>query len=140
MAIHHVAAWLHARRVPLLPRLLDVLIFLLFNSVISRRTSIGTGTRCVYRGMSVLVHERATIGRNVILGAHVVIGGRGGQGVPVVEDDVLIGANACILGAVTIGRGAVIGAGSVVLHDVAPGATVAGNPARAISPSARGVS
>lgn len=47
-------------------------------------------------------------------------------------DDVWIGANACVLRGVTIGEGAVIGAGTVVTHDVAPYTIVAGNPARVI--------
>ncbi|WP_130470560.1 DapH/DapD/GlmU-related protein [Candidatus Magnetaquicoccus inordinatus] len=47
-----------------------------------------------------------------------------------IEDEVSIGSNATILCGVRIGRGALIGAGAVVTHDVAPGAVVMGNPAR----------
>jgi acetyltransferase-like isoleucine patch superfamily enzyme len=50
----------------------------------------------------------------------------------VIEDDALIGANAIILKGVRIGRGAVIGAGSVVIRDVAPFTVVAGNPAEVV--------
>ena len=50
----------------------------------------------------------------------------------IIEDDVWIGANAIILGGVTIKKGAVIGAGSVVLKDVEERTLVAGNPARFI--------
>ncbi len=49
-----------------------------------------------------------------------------------VEDGVAIGANATILCGLRIGRGALVGAGSVVTKDVAPGAVVAGNPARLV--------
>lgn len=49
-----------------------------------------------------------------------------------IEDDVWIGCNAVILKGVTIGRGAVIGAGSIVTHDVPPYAVAAGNPARVV--------
>jgi acetyltransferase-like isoleucine patch superfamily enzyme len=50
----------------------------------------------------------------------------------VIEDDVWIGYNATILKGVRIGKGAIIAPGAVVTHDVMPGATVAGNPARLI--------
>ena len=50
----------------------------------------------------------------------------------IIGDDVWIGANAVVLGGVTIEKGAVIGAGSVVTRDVAANAIVAGNPARFI--------
>jgi serine O-acetyltransferase len=132
IALHHLAHNLHTRRVPVLPRLIDYLIFLLFNSVIHHSTSIGRGTRCAYRGMSVLIHKDAVIGHDVMLGAHVVVGGRSGQPAPTIEDGAYIGANACVIGGVCIGRNAVVGAGAVVLSDVAPGARVVGNPARVL--------
>lgn len=50
----------------------------------------------------------------------------------VVGNDVWIGANACVLRGVTIGEGAIVGAGSVVTHDIPPFTLVAGNPARVI--------
>jgi len=49
--------------------------------------------------------------------------------VPVIEDDVEIGAGACVLGPIRIGRGARIGANAVVLSDVPPGAIAVGVPA-----------
>ena len=49
-----------------------------------------------------------------------------------VGNDVWIGANACVLRGVTIGEGAIVGAGAVVTHDVPPFTLVAGNPARVI--------
>ena len=54
----------------------------------------------------------------------------------VVERGAAIGSGAVILAGVRIGAGALVGAGAVVTHDVAPGETVAGNPARALAPRA----
>jgi serine O-acetyltransferase len=118
--------------VPVLPQALDAIIFLLFNCVIRHDTKIGRGTYCAYRGMSVLIHRDTWIGSDVVIGPHVVIGGRSGQHPPQIHDGVYLGANACVLGSVCIGEGATIGAGAVVLEDVPAGARVAGNPARCI--------
>jgi serine O-acetyltransferase len=136
ITLHHLAHRLHTSGIPILPRLIDYLIFLLFNSVIPHTACIGEGTRCGYRGMSVLIHRDAVIGRDVMLGAHVVIGGRSGQPPPVLEDGVYIGANACLLGAIRVGQDAIIGAGAVVISDVPPGARAVGNPARIVDSEA----
>jgi serine O-acetyltransferase len=91
---------------------------------------IGPGLR-IYHFGNIFIHERAVIGRNCTLRQGVTIGNIGLEGpVPIIEDDVELGAYAQVYGAVRIGRGAKIGAMSVVLCDVPAGATVFGNPAR----------
>ncbi len=68
-----------------------------------------------------------------MIGPGVVIGGRSEiYEVPVIEDDVQIGVGAKVLGPIRVGRGAVVGANAVVLHDVPPGAVVVGIPARVL--------
>jgi serine O-acetyltransferase len=94
---------------------------------------IGAGTELGYGGLGVVLHAEARIGRDVLISPGVVIGGRSQlAGAPVIGDRVKIGAGAKILGPVKIGDGAHVGANAVVLHDVAPGAVVAGVPARPI--------
>lgn len=85
-----------------------------------------------YQGLGIVVHEHAVLGNDIIISPNVVIGGRGRPGAPVIEDNVLIGAGACILGPVTVGRNAKVGANAVVMSDVPPGATVVGAPARVV--------
>lgn len=87
-------------------------------------------------GMGVVIGETAIVGDRVTIYHGVTLGGTGKEkGVkrhPTVEDDVIIGARATILGDITIGKGARIGAGALVLTDVPPYATAVGVPARII--------
>lgn len=94
------------------------------------KARVGAGLR-LYHGIGLVVHEGAVIGKNCVLRHGTTIGSRvGTDDVPVIGDGVDVGCQTVILGAIRIGEGARIGAGSVVVHDVAPGDSVAGNPAR----------
>lgn len=84
------------------------------------------------------IPDGVTIGNRVFIGPHVCFTndkhphatGEWKQLQTVVEDEASIGAGAVILPGIRIGKGATVGAGSVVTKDVPPGATVKGNPAR----------
>src|SRR5271163_594486 len=89
-------------------------------------------------GIGLVVGETAVIGDDVSILHEVTLGGTGkerGDRHPKVRDGVLLCAGAKVLGNVEIGRDAKVGAGSVVLQDVPPGATVAGVPARVVARS-----
>lgn len=93
---------------------------------------IGEGTKLAHNGLGVVIHEKSSIGNNTIIQANVILGGKNGQIGPKIGNYCYIGAGACILGNITIGDDAEIGANAVVLHDVAPGTVVAGVPAHYI--------
>jgi serine O-acetyltransferase len=95
---------------------------------------IGSGV-LIDHGTSVVIGETAVVEDYVSLLHEVTLGGTGketGDRHPKVRRGVLIGAGAKILGNIEIGRGAKVGAGSVVLRDVPPHTTVAGVPARVV--------
>lgn len=139
MRIYRLARWLHLRRVPLLPWLLRALNRIVFGVVLPPSAQIGKDVLLSYQGLGIVIHRRAVIGDRVVVGTGVTIGGRSGHAqVPVIEDDVLIGTGAKVLGPVRIGRGASIGANAVVLDDVPPHGIAVGIPARVVRVGAAG--
>ena len=91
---------------------------------------IGRGV-FIDHGMGVVIGETAEVGENVTIYQGVTLGGTGfatGKRHPTVERNVTIGSGAKLLGPITIGHGAKIGANAVVIHDVPPNSTVVGNP------------
>ena len=86
-------------------------------------------------GIGVVIGETSIIGNNVTIYQGVTLGGvslNPGKRHPTIEDDVIIGAGAKILGNITIGKGSKIGANSVVVKDVPPYSTVVGIPGKII--------
>ncbi|WP_347860720.1 2,3,4,5-tetrahydropyridine-2,6-dicarboxylate N-acetyltransferase [Salimicrobium sp. PL1-032A] len=105
---------------------------IMYGSSINIGSVVGEGTMI---DMNVVLGGRATVGKNCHIGAGAVLAGviepPSAQPV-VVEDGVVVGANAVVLEGVTVGEGAVVAAGAIVTEDVAPNTLVAGSPARKI--------
>jgi len=86
-------------------------------------------------GLGVVIGETAIVGDDVTLYQGVTLGGTGkehGKRHPTIEDDVVIGGGAKVLGNITVGRNCRIGAGSVVLRNVPENSTVVGVPGHII--------
>lgn len=107
-------------------------VIVMMGAVVNIGASIGDGTML---DMNVVVGGRVKVGNMCHIGAGSVLAGviepPSAQPV-VIEDDVLIGANAVVLEGVRIGRGAVVAAGAVVTQDVEEYTVVAGTPARVL--------
>src|SRR5215471_21812415 len=132
-ALYKCGHTLHCWNVPVVPKLIYYFLRFFFTASVPYTATIGRNTSFNNYGMGVVIHRRSVIGENCEISHHVTIGGRGGfYEVPVIGNDVFIGAGATVLGPVGIGDGAIIGANAVVLRDVPPHAVVAGNPARVI--------
>lgn len=105
---------------------------IMMGAIINIGAVIGKGTMI---DMGAVLGGRATVGANCHVGAGAVLAGviEPASATPViVEDGVLIGANAVVIEGVHVGKDAVVAAGSVVIEDVPAGAVVAGVPARVI--------
>jgi serine O-acetyltransferase len=127
---HRVAHGLDGVGVPMVPRALAHVARIATGIEIHPAAQIGDGL-FVDHGSGVVIGETAEIGENVTIYQGVTLGGTGfstGKRHPTVEDNVTIGAGAHLLGPITVGHGAKVGAGAVVIHDVPPHSTVVGNP------------
>jgi serine O-acetyltransferase len=127
---HRVSHAMHHAGVPLVPRLLATATRAITNIEIHPAAKIGDAL-FIDHGTGVVVGETAEIGDNVTLYQGVTLGGTGfarGKRHPTVEDNVVVGSGAKLLGPITVGHGSKIGANSVVIHDVPPRSTVVGNP------------
>jgi serine O-acetyltransferase len=127
---HRVAHALYRARVPLVPRLIATAARAVTGIEIHPAAQIGERF-FIDHGMGVVIGETAQIGDDVTLYQGVTLGGTGfatGKRHPTVQDNVTIGSGAKLLGPITIGHGAKIGANTVVIHDVPPNSTVVGNP------------
>lgn len=137
LKIFRIANWLYCHQVPFVPRLLYAVNRVIFSIALPPSVQVGSGVLFGYSGLGIVVHARTKIGNRVKVSQNVTLGGRSGHlDVPVIEDDVEIGAGACVLGPIRVGAGAKIGANAVVLRDVPAGAIVVGIPAREIGASA----
>ena len=132
-SFHHLAHMLHKKNIPILPAVIYYIQFFLFNSSVPYKCKIGHASKFAYGGIGVVIHERASIGKNCIIGQGITIGGKSKiYDVPKIGDNVYIGAGARILGNVQIGNNVAIGANAVVVDDVPSGCVVAGIPAKII--------
>jgi serine O-acetyltransferase len=138
---HRVAHALHEAGVPLLPRAIALFTRMTTGIEIHPAAQIGAGL-FIDHGAGVVIGETAVIGNDVTLYQGVTLGGTGfatGKRHPSVEDNVTIGSGAKLLGPITIGHGAKIGANSVVITDVPPNSTVVGNPGHPVRVEGRRV-
>ena len=129
---YRVSRWCYLHHIPFIPKLITLLIFLIYNTKIPYQASIGKGTRFGYGGVGVIIHSDATIGMNCSIGQQVTIGGGNSKypGVPVISDNVRIHKGAIVFGGITIGNNVEIGANAVVNKPVPDNAVVAGVPAK----------
>jgi serine O-acetyltransferase len=135
LLFHRFSHWLYNKSLRTIPRLISQLARFLTGIEIHPGAEIGCGF-FIDHGMGVVIGETTEIGENVTLYQGVTLGGTGkerGKRHPTIGNNVVVGAGAKVLGSIKIGDDAKIGAGSVVLIDVAENSTVVGIPGRVVS-------
>ena len=134
ITMHRLTHRLWQAGIPFVPRLLSQLTRFFTGIEIHPGAQIGSAF-FIDHGMGVVIGETTVIGDRVVLYQDVTLGGTGKQGGkrhPTLGNDIVVGVGAKVLGAITIGDGARIGGGAVVVKDVPPHSTAIGVPARIV--------
>jgi serine O-acetyltransferase len=138
---HRVAHALWEAEVPLAPRTIAYASRAITGVEIHPAAKVGSDF-FIDHGSGVVIGETAQIGERVTLYQGVTLGGTGfarGKRHPTLEDDVTVGSGAKLLGPVTVGRNAKVGANTVVIEDVPDHTTVVGNPGHPVRVEGRRV-
>lgn len=130
MKIYRMGNFCYRKRIPILPGFFTRLNRVLLSCEIPSETTIGKGTSFVHNGLGCVINPDSIIGNNCHIYQNVSIAGRHERGCPIIEDNVFIGAGACILGGIRIGKGSSIGANAVVITDVPADSIAVGVPAK----------
>ncbi len=141
LVVYRFGRWVRTVRIPILSLLLKILAFVFLKFIeittgisIPASAQIGKGFYIGHFG-AIILHSDVRMGENCSIGPGVLIGtkGLGKAGVPVIGNNVYIGAGAKVLGGIKIGDNVRIGANAVVLNDCPDGVTVVGIPARSVN-------
>jgi len=127
---YRITHYLWKKRIPFLPRAISQLAKFLTGVEIHPGATIGKGF-FIDHGMGVVIGETAIIGNDATLFQGVTLGGTGketGKRHPTLEDNVVVGAGAKVLGDIVIGKNSYIGANAVIIRNVPANATVVGVP------------
>lgn len=129
--LHRWPRWIRWAGMPYLA-VYQLLMYWELGIELNYKAEIGPRLR-LYHGYALVIHDNAVIGADCTLRHATTIGMRkAADDCPVIGDRVDIGSNSVVIGAINVADDATIGAGSVVVHDVSAGSTVAGNPARPV--------
>jgi len=132
LVFHRIAHSLYQKGFKSIARFISAIN--LFMTMIDIHPAATIGRRVfIDHGTGVVIGETAIIGDDVLIYQQVTLGGvstNKGKRHPTIEDGVVIGAGAKVLGAITIGANSKVGANSVVIKDVPPNSTAVGIPAR----------
>jgi serine O-acetyltransferase len=133
VTLYRVGNWFYRNNQKRIGFAISWLNRLLFAAWIPSSATIGKRFVCGYWGLGVVIHKNAIIGNDCTISQNVTIGrSPTNDGVPTIGSGVYIAPGSVISGAIKVGDYSVIGANSVVIHDVPEGVLVVGAPARIV--------
>lgn len=133
ISFYRVQRWLYVHKIPVLPKLIQFLIFLFFNSKVTPDSVIGKRTYCVCRGIATVLIPGTKIGDDCVLGLRFsTVRKFPYKEVPKIGNNVWFGPNVIVAGPVVIEDNVIVAGNSFVDKSVPSGAIVAGTPARII--------
>jgi|SRR5690606_7138186 len=132
--IYRVGNFFHRKKMKIIGKLLSGVNRVLFSTWIPSSADIGKNFTVGYWGLGVVIHSNSKIGDNCLVSQNVTIGRNfGDTKVPVIGNDVYIGAGSVVFGEIIIGDNVIIGSNSLINKSVPDNCTVVGNPMRIIS-------
>ncbi len=131
--IQKAAHWLYLHHIPLLPQLLQLVIFICYSSSISYKTHIGKATFFNHAGFGILINAKVEIGDGCKIGNNVsIIGQSPYKKPPVLKNHIFVGPGAIIQGPVIVEDNVIVAPNAVVTKSVPQNAIVAGIPAKIV--------
>ncbi|WP_353150631.1 serine acetyltransferase [Flavobacterium sp.] len=120
-------------KMPLIGKIVSYINRLFFSIWLPSSANIGKNFTVGYWGLGIVIHSDTIIGNNCQINQNVTVGRNfGDKKVPVIGDDVYIGAGSVVFGEINIGNNVIIGSNSLVNKDIPNNSTVVGNPMRII--------
>lgn len=131
--LFYIAVKFRHYHIAIFAKLIEIVLRYFFGCEVSSKMSVGKGMRLLHNGLGVVIHPKSVIGDNLRIHQNVTIGGRTGYGLPIIGNNVMIGAGAVIMGEIKVGDNVKIGANAVVMTNVPDNCVAVGVPARIIN-------
>lgn len=133
ITLYRISNWCYRHKIPVVPSICRISMFLFHGSRIPAKTQIGKGTKFTARGMGVIMNGDEVIGKNCQIGHHVkMLRKNPYKNCAHIGNNVYISSGAVIMGNVKIEDNVIIGANAVVTKSIPKGCIVGGIPAKII--------
>ncbi|MFT4800282.1 MAG: serine O-acetyltransferase [Flavobacteriaceae bacterium] len=136
--IYRIGNFFYRNNIYIIPKFLTLLNRFLFSVWIPSSIKIGKNFKMGYWGLGTVLHSHIVIGQNCHINQNVTVGRNfGDKKVPIIGDNVYIGAGSVIFGEITIGDNVIIGSNSVINKSIPENHIVAGNPFRILNSNSK---